>query len=274
MLLFYKSKEHKMKPKIGDLALFISKYLAALHACGAFVSRENRCTQRIAHAYGYDISINFFFNNTALTLKDKQNPHIKETLVLSNPAVQINLAELRELSALSWHIHDDRPELAQCYEHLKTAKERNIKVRNIWVVLLVVGISFGALCRLFGGDFVAMAFTFAATFSGAGLRHLLTLWGIDIRLQYIFLSFYSSAFVAFFGGIWAAYFGEFSMHIAIATSILYLIPGIFFINCVIDILDNHVLVGFSRIVNIAILITCMAIGVYLTLVIFELGALA
>ena len=42
----------------------------------------------------------------------------------------------------------------------------------------------------------------------------------------------------------------------------------------IDILDNHVLVGFSRIVNIAILITCMAIGVYLTLVIFELGALA
>ena len=153
-----------MKPKIGDLALFISKYLAALHACGAFVSRENRCTQRIAHAYGYDISINFFFNNTALTLKDKQNPHIKETLVLSNPAVQINLAELRELSALSWHIHDDRPELAQCYEHLKTAKERNSKERNIWAVLLVVGISFGALCRLFGGDFVAMAFTFAATF--------------------------------------------------------------------------------------------------------------
>lgn len=258
---------------IDELALFISSYLQALQACGAYVSRVQKCTTRIANAYGYDININFFFNNTALMLASKSNPHVKETLVLSNPPVNINLACLRELSALSWDIHDSLPELSVCYENLKEAKERTNTPQPLFVLFLIIGISFGALCRLFGGDFISMALVFGATSTGAFLRYILSLKSIDLRLQYIFLSFYSSAFVAFIGGFIGEFFGDFSLHIALATSTLYMIPGVFFINSIIDILDNHILVGFSRIVNIIILITCMALGMYLTLFIFDVGGL-
>ena len=258
---------------IDELALFISEYLQALQASGAYVSRVQKCTSRIANAYGYDININFFFNNTALMLASKSDPHIKETLVLSNPPVNINLASLRELSALSWDIYDSVPDLSICYENLKEAKERTSTPQPLFMLFLIIGISFGALCKLFGGDFISMLLVFGATSSGAFLRHILSLKSIDIRLQYIFLSFYSSAFVAFVGGFASKFFGDFTLHIALATSTLYMIPGVFFINSIIDILDNHILVGFSRIVNIIILITCMALGMYLTLFIFDVGGL-
>lgn len=261
-----------MSYKITEVAMFISSYLKAMHANGAYVSRCNRCTRRIAMAFGYDISINFFFNNTALMLSDKANPNIQQTIVLSNPPAHTNFAAVRELSALSWEIHDRLPSIAQCNQNLDLVLKRTNSPRSALLGFFICGLAFASLCRLFGGDFGAMILVFFAAFSGAGLRFLLTKQKVDLRLQYLFLSVFSSSFVILFYKLFGADFTQ-TLHIGVATSTLYLIPGVFFINSVIDILDNHILVGFSRIVSISILILCMAIGVYLSLAIFGIRGL-
>ena len=53
--------------------------------------------------------------------------------------------------------------------------------------------------------------------------------------------------------------------VAIGSSILFLMPGVFLINLVFDILNDNTLVGISRAVSTGILILCIAVGVYITL---------
>ncbi|EAI6214535.1 threonine/serine exporter, partial [Campylobacter jejuni] len=121
----------------------------------------------------------------------------------------------------------------------------------------------------FGGDFGAGNLVFFATFVGLLLRYILTKAKIDLRIQYILCSFISSWFVFF--GLDMGYTN--TSDVALGSSILYLIPGVFFINSVIDILKDHILMGLSRIISVAILICCIALGIYMTLSISDFGIL-
>ncbi|WP_296004102.1 threonine/serine exporter family protein, partial [uncultured Alistipes sp.] len=53
--------------------------------------------------------------------------------------------------------------------------------------------------------------------------------------------------------------------IALATSPLFLVPGVPLINGVIDIMEGHVLMGGSRLVNALLQIVCIAVGLSATL---------
>ncbi|WP_297944486.1 threonine/serine exporter family protein [uncultured Campylobacter sp.] len=50
--------------------------------------------------------------------------------------------------------------------------------------------------------------------------------------------------------------------VAIGSSILFLMPGVFLINLVFDILNDNTLVGISRAVSTGILILCIAGRLY------------
>lgn len=255
------------KVNINDLSLFITQYVKAIYASGAYISRVNRCTQRIVKAYGYEISLNYFYNNIAFSISDPTNRAIKETTVFSNDAVTINLRLLSDLSALSWEIHDHLPSLStasEYLEHLKIPRKRSKLIE-----CMIIGIAFGAFCKIFGGDLNSCLLTAVAAFLGAGLRHFCILKKIDPRIWHLFLAFFSSSVVA----LGAQYMPTQTLHIALASSMLYLIPGIFFLNSIIDILDYHVLVGISRFVNVFVLVTCIGIGVYITLTLFGIKAL-
>lgn len=52
---------------------------------------------------------------------------------------------------------------------------------------------------------------------------------------------------------------------ALATSPLFLVPGVPLINGVIDIVEGHILIGFSRLINALLLIVCIAVGLSATL---------
>jgi len=255
------------KVNINDLGLFVSQYVKALYASGAYISRVNHCTQRLVRAYGYEISLNYFYNNIAFTISDPQNRSNKETMVFSNDPVQIDLRLLSDLSALSWEIHDNLVPLSKAFEYLNRLKIPRKRLK--FIEFFIIALAFGAFCKVFGGDFNSCLLTAISAFLGAYLRHFCVLKKIDPRIWHLFLAFFSSSLLA----LGAQILPTQTLHIGLATSTLYLVPGIFFLNSMIDILDYHVLVGISRFVNVFILITCMAIGVYITLMVFGIGIL-
>lgn len=57
--------------------------------------------------------------------------------------------------------------------------------------------------------------------------------------------------------------------VAIATSPLFLVPGVPLINGVIDIVEGHILIGCSRLINALLLIVCIAVGLSATLMIVK-----
>ena len=50
---------------------------------------------------------------------------------------------------------------------------------------------------------------------------------------------------------------------------LFLIPGVPLINGVIDIVEGHILLGLSRIINALLLVICIAIGLSVTLLLVK-----
>ena len=79
-----------------------------------------------------------------------------------------------------------------------------------------------------------------------------------------FLIFIISAFMASLCASAALRF-DCTAETALATSVLYLVPGVPLINGVIDIVEGHILIGFSRLINALLLIICIAIGLSATL---------
>jgi uncharacterized membrane protein YjjP (DUF1212 family) len=53
--------------------------------------------------------------------------------------------------------------------------------------------------------------------------------------------------------------------VALATSVLFLIPGVPLINGFIDIVEGHILNGFSRLTEGALLVLCIAVGLAVTI---------
>ena len=83
-----------------------------------------------------------------------------------------------------------------------------------------------------------------------------------------FVIFIASAFVASMCASTSVIFDTTS-EIALAPSVLYLVPGVPLINGVIDIVEGHVLTGFARLTQAALLIVCIAIGLSFTLLLVK-----
>lgn len=120
----------------------------------------------------------------------------------------------------------------------------------------LVAIANASFCRLFSGDIIAMCAVFIATFAGFGLKHFLTVHGVNVKLTVLVCAFVSSLITALSGltGIGS------TPEIAVATSVLYLVPGIPFINSFCDFFDGHYLCAFGRFMHALIILCCLSLG--------------
>ena len=244
---------------IEELSIFLAKYAAALLSSGAYTSRVSRCTERIGESYGYDVSMIIWLKYINLSIAQKDNYEYRRTQVSSNPPMNTNFRIISELSALSWQIHDSKITLKEArirFEHIMQNKHN-----GFFATLFFASLANAAFCKLFEGDIGALICVFMGTFAGFASKHILTNLQVDIRGIYVLVSFISS-FVAYIG----VHFGiTKTPGIAIGLSIVYLIPGIQIINALADVLHEYTLMALSRGVNMIILLTCIAVGAYLTL---------
>ena len=165
------------------------------------------------------------------------------------PAHPISFEHNSELSALSWEAVDNHLSLEEL-----TAKYKKIvsaPMIHPLFVLLLVGFANASFCKLFGGDLISMGIVFSATITGFYLKQQMQ----KKKLNH-YIVFIVSAFVASLCA---------SSEIAMATSVLYLVPGVPLINGVIDIVEGYVLTGFARLTEASLLIVSIAIGLSFTL---------
>lgn len=253
------------RPQIQELTNFLSEYTAKMLSIGTYTARIERCVRRIADAYDYEASLMIFVRHFIISVMDPADNSIRRTYVKTGAAARISFDLISELSALSWEIYDEKIPLARAraafVEILASQKKSFAKT------LVLLSVANAAFCELFGGDGGAMALVFAATAFGICARYLLSKLKINLKIQYIAVSFA----VSFIVSLGASYGLSATPDIAVGSSILFLIPGVWLINSVFDILNENMLVGISRGLNTGLLIICIAIGLFLTLSISNLG---
>ena len=97
---------------------------------------------------------------------------------------------------------------------------------------------------------------FVSTLAGFFIKQTLTARKVDVRLVFIICAFISSVLAS------SATFFSFGRtpDIAVGTSVLYLVPGIPFLNSFSDMLDGHYICAFGRFMNAVVLTCCLSLG--------------
>ena len=246
----------KTQAELTELLDFLGEYATYLLGSGVHTSRVVRNARRIGASQSVDVRLTTFQRTSILTVREEGNPQVV-TQVVEIPHLPISFERNSDLSSLSWEAVDRRLPLDVIREKFRklTAKPR----MDPMFVLMVVGLANASFCKLFNGDWVAVGIVFTSTLAGFSARQQLTKAGVNH-----FIIFILSAFVASLCASSALRFAC-TAETAIATSVLFLVPGVPLINGVIDIVEGHVLIGCSRLIGALLLILCIAVGLSVTL---------
>lgn len=244
------------KETLCEVGEFIAEYAAHMMGCGIHTSRVIRSAKRIGEAYGSVVKISVFQKSLILTLQYKETHEYFNEVVDIDP-LPISFEHNSALSALSWETHDAHLPLAvlrQKYEQIISAPSM-----HPLFVLILASLANASFCRLFGGDWCSTGIVFSATMTGLFLKQRMSATSLNHYIVFIV-----SAFVASLCASTSLIFNTTS-DIALATSVLYLVPGVPLINGVIDIVEGHTLTGFARLTQATLLIVCISIGLAITL---------
>ena len=253
-----------------ELIEFIQVYASTLLAAGGQTSRVDRTACRIARAYGFEVELAIFPKHLMLSvIKPAEGgiPAERRTAVSSIVSGAPNFQRVAALNALSWSIADENLSLAKAREHFSAICA--VPTLNPVLLRFLVACANAAFCGLFNGDAVAMGLVFCATFLGFYLRQKLLHWGLDLKVTFFLCSF-AASLVASLGVL--LHLGN-TPQTGMAASVLFLIPGIPLINAMLDILDGHVLMGVSRLIQASTLIICISLGLATTMLLMGVDSL-
>ncbi len=252
------------EPSTDELALFLSRYSAWLLGAGATCMRLEKNVSRIAGAFGRRVEVTITPRHIHLSLWTEGEPGAMTTIASAiHKGISFNLNT--ELSKLSWEIADGKIDFVEAAARFRDYTMNDSQ--NKWFVLIAVSCANASFCRLFGGDLTAMAIVFIATLAGYYLKMLMSGHGADTRLMAVACSFVSSvprASGQLFG------LGT-TPDVAIGTSVLYLVPGIPFINSFSDMLYRYYLCAFSRFMDALILTCCLSLGLCAGMLLMNAG---
>ena len=216
-------------PEAGE---FLAEYTAWLWGCGATAIRIEKNVWRMAEAFGLERTV----------------------VIRKMAACGISFDINTRLSRLSWEVADRKIGFHEACRRFDLIKET--KPTAWWETLLLASLANASFCRLFGGDAVAMAVVFTATLAGFYLKQIMLRNHADVRVTFFCCAFFSAAISV---GAEIFKWGD-TPDIAIATSVLYLIPGVPYINAASDLIDRHYLCAFGRFCDACVLTAALSAG--------------
>lgn len=209
--------------------------------------------KRIAAAYGMEVETTIMPRHIHMSVW-RPNTDERYTYIAAVSHSGIDFSINTRLSELSWEIADGRISFDEARD--KFTSIIHSPKANPWLVLLLVTVANASFCRLFGGDITAMAVVGMATFGGFFLKQRLMERKVDIRVVVTVCAFVSSIL----GATDMLFHLGSTPAIAIGTSVLYLVPGIPFLNSFSDMLYRHYICAYSRFIDTVVLTGCLSIG--------------
>ncbi len=260
-------KPNNTLASIQEIADLLTDIAAELMTTGAHTMRITQNISRMAEKFGYSIELSVFQLSIMMTITSKIDSTNRLTVIKKNRPLALNFRIVSDLSALSWDTFDKN----LTYDEIKLRFHDIVTQKRIsrWLVLILVGCANASFCALFKGDLYAVGLVFLATLVGFFTRQEM----IKKHINHLIV-FTTSAFVAsLLAGLGYVFHLGTTPEVALASSVLFLIPGVPLINSILDIIEGHVLTGIARLVNASSLIVCIAVGLFTSMLILGLEKL-
>lgn len=242
--------------ELKDITRFLLEYANRLMGSGVHTSRVIRNTRRIGQSLDVNVNMSIFQKTMVVSVCDVDSLEVYNEVAII-PAFPISFELNAELSALSWEAYDN-------HLPIETLREKYSQIiarpkMDPLCTLFLVGFANASFCALFGGDWTARGIVFSATLIGFYLKQIMQKKHINHYIVFVASAFIASLVAS------SALTLDTTAEVAIATSVLYLVPGVPLLNGVIDIVEGHVLTGCSRLIQALLLVLCIAVGLSCTL---------
>lgn len=252
----YKDTEKIKIPaqRFADLILDIGTYLLA---SGAHCGRLNSNLGRLASTWEFDVNMSPTFKGLLVTVKDLNDPNNSITRFKTSPPHEVHLAVLTEVSHLSWKVQEERLSITEVEKEFALIKAKP-NYKDIFVAI-AVGFSCAGLCLFSFGDTMNAIVTFFAAFIGYMVRV-----GFAKKKFNPMICISIAAFITtLITGLGRLYGIGSHPEAAMATAVLYLIPGVPLINCVIDLIEGYLSSAINRALFGGFILLCIAAGMTL-----------
>ena len=130
-----------------------------------------------------------------------------------------------------------------------------------WLVVVMVGLACAAFSQLMGGDWPVFGGNLLAAGAGMAVRQQLSRQHFNSLLVVIATALVAGSLAALF----VRYGTGEGRQIALAASVILLVPGVPLINAAEDIIQGHILIGLARGVTGALISLCIALGLWLAM---------
>lgn len=219
-----------------DLALWAGQLLLQ-H--GAESARVEETVHRLGTGLGADwIDVLVSPNVIAITTNSGEEFRTKIRRVIS---IGVNMRIIDEVNEVSRRVTEEKLDRFDVRQEFKRIDSLQPQYSRLQVVVMV-GLACAAFSRLFGGDWAVFAVTFAAATTAMTIRQMLA------RRHYNGLMIV--VVTAFIAGIIASLATVLHLspkpEIALAASVLLLVPGVQLINSAEDLIKGHMVTGITR----------------------------
>jgi uncharacterized membrane protein YjjP (DUF1212 family) len=249
--------------EIKALGTVLLDIAALLMVSGASTGRVRNTITRISNSFGYSTDMLISQRTLMLNVYDAESDQVFTSLKRTL-AHGVNFRILSDISHLSWQISEQNWTVAEISEEIK--RIRKLPSYHPLLVLMLVGLSGAAFCRLAGGGIVDMAAVFAGSFCGLYIRQQAT----KIRFNPYLCLYFAALTSSLIAGLPLKITGIPVHEHAVATSVLFLIPGVPLINSFSDMIDGNLQNGLIRGLNGFIISFSLALGLLTSIYIYHL----
>jgi uncharacterized membrane protein YjjP (DUF1212 family) len=206
---------------------------------GADSTRVEETVHRLATALGCDwADIEVQPNTLIATTVNNQD---FRTRVRRAPARGVNMTIIAEVSDLSYRVRRGELDRIGLRQELRRIDELKPQYGR-GTVLLTIGIACAAFCRLFGGDPGAILVSFIASSAAMFVRQEMHHRHFNPLMMVTVTAFVASIFASL---AWMLPLSQ-TPGLALAASVLLLVPGVPLVNSAEDLLRGHLVTGMAR----------------------------
>ncbi len=226
---------------------------------GAHCDRVDRNVQRIAEKVGFDMEIFFSFTALSVTVTDRSDPRSTATAIKRVVHHGTHFGIVTQVSLLTWKYYEG----AMSFRELERQVEmvRSTPRHNVWLIRVGVAVACGCLCLLAGGNIVDGGIAAVAAFLGLILRQTMVTHRFNLMVAILCAAFVTTVI----SGLDALFGLGSNPDTAVATAVLFLIPGVPLINCIIDLVKGYYPTAVARGVLGSFILLSIAVGMFISM---------
>ncbi len=227
---------------------------------GADAARVETSLQQMEPGLGIDRIDAVVMSKTILLTATRQDVH--HTRVARVPIVGVNMSILNEVEQLLGLFQQGRVtpgQLEMLLQRIATLPHNYSR----GVVVVAVGLACAAFCRLFGGDWAAVAITAVAAAMATWVRMWLNRRQVNYFLV-VLLTALTASLVAS-SALWLSQ----TPQSALTAAVLLLVPGVPLINASVDILHGYISAGMARAITSLVVVLGIALGLGIVVRLFQ-----